>query len=78
MVLSRSHQRLLYVYSKCLFHVYLRSSTNVMFPFPWVIPQEFMENFRKMREEDEAKKAASVAKRAQEEAEAEEVRPSFG
>lgn len=36
-----------------------------------------MENFRKMREEDEAKRAASAAKRVQEEAEAEEASSSF-
>ena len=61
-----------------IFHFSLRSGTNIMFPPSWVIPQEFMENFRKIREEEEAKRAANVAKRVQEEAEAEEVSPSFG
>lgn len=56
----------------------LSCGTNRMFPPSWVIPQEFMENFRKMREEEEAKRAANVAKRVQEEEEAEEVSPSFG
>lgn len=38
--------------------------------------QEFMENFRKAREDEEAKRLVTVAKKEQDDAEAEEVQCS--